>query len=60
MWSSTDFAEAHWVGCSYVITAVEQGTAKVTNSFLLTGTGEDDKQFIDEPVEIEMQERGQA
>jgi proteasome lid subunit RPN8/RPN11 len=54
MWSSTDFAEAHWVGCSYVITSVEKGNAKITNSFLLTGTGEDDKQFIDEPVEIEM------
>jgi len=61
MWSATDFAEAHWVGCSYVITAVEKGAAKVTNSFLLTGTGEDDKQFIDEPVEIVMkQERGYA
>jgi proteasome lid subunit RPN8/RPN11 len=56
MWSSTDFAEAHWTGCSYVITSVEQGTAKVTNSFLLTGTGEEDKRFLDEPVEIEMKE----
>jgi proteasome lid subunit RPN8/RPN11 len=54
MWSSTDFAEAHWVGCSYVITSVEKGNAKITNSFLLTGTSEEDKQFIDEPVEIEM------
>jgi proteasome lid subunit RPN8/RPN11 len=54
MWSPTDFAEAHWTGCSYVITSVEEGTAKVTNSFLLTGAGEEDKQFIDEPVEIEM------
>ena len=53
-WSTTDFAEAHWVGCSYVITSVEQGKAEVTNSFLLTGTGEDDKKFIDEAVEIEM------
>ena len=60
-WSPTDFAEAHWVGCSYVITAVAEGKAAVTNSFLLTGTGEEDKQFIDEPIEIEMQEeRGQA
>jgi proteasome lid subunit RPN8/RPN11 len=59
MWSSTDFAEAHWLGCSYLITAVAQGKAEVTNSFLLTGSGEDDKQFIDEPIEIEMQqERG--
>jgi proteasome lid subunit RPN8/RPN11 len=55
-WSPTDFAEAHWTGCSYVITSVEKGTAKVTNSFLLTGTGEEDKKFIDEPVEIEMKQ----
>ena len=61
MWSSTDFAEAHWVGCSYVITAVAQGKAAVSNSFLLTGTGEEDKQFIDEAIEIEMkEEKGQA
>ena len=24
-WSQTDFAEAHWFGCSYVITSVERG-----------------------------------
>jgi proteasome lid subunit RPN8/RPN11 len=61
-WSMTDFAEAHWIGCSYVITAVEQGKAVITNSFRLAGTGEDDKQFIDEPVEIEIatKEKGQA
>ena len=53
-WSKTDFDEAHWVGCSYIITRVNHGKADVTNSFLLTGTGEDDKQFIDEAVEIEM------
>jgi proteasome lid subunit RPN8/RPN11 len=53
-WSTTDFAEAHWLGCSYVITAVEKGTAKVTNSFLLTGTEEDNKQFHDESIEILM------
>lgn len=57
MWSSTDFAEAHWLGCSYVITSVEQGTAKVTNSFLLLGTEEDNKQFHDESVEIYMADR---
>ena len=51
-WSQTDFAEAHWVGCSYVITRVDQGKAAVTNSFLLTGTSEEDKKFFDEPVEI--------
>jgi len=64
-WSQTDFAEAHWVGCSYVITRVDQGKAAITNSFLLTGTSEEDKKFLDEPVEIEVssveneQERGQ-
>jgi proteasome lid subunit RPN8/RPN11 len=51
-WSRTDFAEAHWLGCSYVITAVEKGVAKATNAFLLTGTTEEDKTFQDEPVEV--------
>ena len=56
-WSKTDFDEAHWVGCSYIITSIESGTATVTNSFLLSGTSEEDKQFIDEPIEIEMAQR---
>ena len=51
-WSVTDFAEAHWLGCSYVITAVAQGRAAVTNSFLLRGTGEDDKRFEDQPITL--------
>lgn len=51
-WSKTDFAEAHWIGCSYVITSVKKGVATVTNSFLLTGTGEEDKAFVDETVEV--------
>jgi proteasome lid subunit RPN8/RPN11 len=55
-WSQTDFAEAHWIGCSYIITEIAGGKAAITNSFLLTGTGEDDKQFNDEPVEIEMKQ----
>ena len=54
-WSSTDFAEAHWLGCSYVITRVAQGKADLTNSFLLRGTGEDDKRFEDEAIEIILQ-----
>ena len=49
-WSATDLAEAHWVGCSYVITSVEKGKAAVTNSFLLAGTIEEDKHFEDEEV----------
>ncbi len=52
-WSKTDFAEAHWLGCSYVITSVQKGRATVTNSFLLTGSGEDDKAFLDEALEVE-------
>jgi proteasome lid subunit RPN8/RPN11 len=65
-WSPTDFAEAHWIGCSYVITAVDNGKAAITNSFLLTGTTEEDKKFIDQPVEIDValsqsnQPKGQA
>lgn len=51
-WSKTDFAEAHWIGCSYVITGVDEGVAQATHSFLLTGTGEDDKAFEDEAVEV--------
>jgi proteasome lid subunit RPN8/RPN11 len=52
-WSPTDFAEAHWLGCSYVITAVAQGKATVTNSFLLAGVTEEDKQFIQEAIRVE-------
>jgi proteasome lid subunit RPN8/RPN11 len=51
-WSPTDFAEAHWLGCSYVITAVEQGRSAVTNSFLLAGTTEEDKRFDQESIEV--------
>ncbi len=52
-WSATDFAEAHWFGCSYVITAVMQGRATVTNAFLLRGTNEDDKRFEDQFIRTE-------
>jgi proteasome lid subunit RPN8/RPN11 len=52
MWSSTDFAEAHWMGCSYVITRVAAGKADVTNSFLLRGTSEEAKAFENEAIEI--------
>jgi proteasome lid subunit RPN8/RPN11 len=53
-WSKTDFAEAHWLGCSYIITSIEQGKAATTNSFLLSGTGEDDKRFDDEAIQIDI------
>jgi proteasome lid subunit RPN8/RPN11 len=51
-WSQTDLADAHWIGCSYVITSVEKGKAAVTNSFELAGRDENDKKFIDETTEI--------
>src|SRR5690349_5613848 len=51
-WSPTDFAEAHWIGCSYVITSVNQGKADVTKSFALRGTTEEDKYFEQEPIAI--------
>jgi proteasome lid subunit RPN8/RPN11 len=50
-WSQTDLAEAHWFGCSYVITSVEKGKAAITNSFELTGREENDKKFVDEKIE---------
>ncbi len=50
-WSSTDLAEAHWIGCSYVITAVENGHATITHSFVLLGSDEDDKRFQEEEVQ---------
>ncbi|MGZ7077021.1 MAG: M67 family metallopeptidase [Candidatus Angelobacter sp.] len=49
-WSHTDLAEAHWFGCSYIITSVEQGKAAVTNSFLLDGTSEEDKHLDAEEI----------
>jgi proteasome lid subunit RPN8/RPN11 len=51
-WSQTDLAEAHWFGCSYVITSVEKGKAVLTNSFELTGFDENDKKLVDEKVEV--------
>jgi proteasome lid subunit RPN8/RPN11 len=52
-WSQTDFAEAHWIGCSYVITSVEKGKAVVTNAFELAGADENDKRFVDEMIEVQ-------
>lgn len=51
-WSQTDLAEAHWIGCSYVITSVEQGRATVTNSFQLAGSLEENKQFVGESIQV--------
>ena len=52
-WSKTDFAEAHWFGCAYVITAVAKGKAELTNSFVLVGTTEEDKRFEAQPIVVE-------
>ncbi len=49
-WSQTDLEEAHWIGCSYLITSVEQGKATVTRSFALSGTREEEKEFVEEEV----------
>lgn len=51
-WSQTDLAEAHWIGCSYVITSVDKGRAAITNSFLLAGETEENKRFEDEAVQV--------
>ncbi len=51
-WGCPPLAEAHWFGCSYVITSVEQGNAAITNSFELTGSDEDAKRLVDEAIEI--------
>jgi proteasome lid subunit RPN8/RPN11 len=50
--SATDLAEAHWIGCSYVITAVCNGLGEATNSFLLGGSREEDKHFTPEVIVI--------
>jgi proteasome lid subunit RPN8/RPN11 len=52
-WSQTDLAEAHWIGCSYVITSVEKSKAQTTNSFELTGSDESDKKFVDEEISLQ-------
>jgi proteasome lid subunit RPN8/RPN11 len=51
-WSQTDLAEAHWLGCSYVITAVEKGKAVRTNSFVLLGESEEEKHFENEEIHV--------
>lgn len=51
-WSSTDLAEAHWIGCCYLITEISQGKAARTHSFLLAGTTEEDKHFEPQLIEI--------
>jgi proteasome lid subunit RPN8/RPN11 len=52
-WSSTDLAEAHWLGCSYVITSVAKGKADITNSFHLAGASEEEKSFVQQAIRVE-------
>lgn len=52
-WSPSDLEHAHWVGCSYVITRIENGKAAQTNSFVLTGSREEDKAFAEEELAVE-------
>lgn len=52
-WSPTDLAEAHWIGCSYLIVTVENGKAAETRSFMLTGRLEEDKRFVREDLLID-------
>jgi proteasome lid subunit RPN8/RPN11 len=52
-WSATDLADAHWLGCCYVIVQVVRGQAASTNAFLLAGTREQDKHFEPQTVEID-------
>jgi len=51
-WSRTDLADAHWPGYSYVITSVENGNARITNSFELNSSDED-RTFLDEEIIFE-------
>ena len=51
-YSTTDLEEAHWIGCSYVITNVDKGKSMVPNSFELRGKDETDKEFADEVVRV--------
>ncbi len=51
-WSPTDLEQAHWIGCSYVITSVESGKAAQTNSFALSGSRAEDKVLAEEEVTL--------
>ncbi len=52
MWSSTDLAEAHWIGCSYVITSVDgdktTGKAVFTKSWVLYGSPDGSAKQLEE------------
>jgi proteasome lid subunit RPN8/RPN11 len=59
-WSQTDLAEAHWIGCSYVITSVEEGFSTTTHSFLLSGSTEEEKRFEAEVIAVTQSARLRA
>jgi proteasome lid subunit RPN8/RPN11 len=50
--SPTDLDEAHWFGCSYVITSVARGRPDATRAFLLAGDEQAGKLFLDEEISI--------
>lgn len=50
--SAVDLEEAHWLGCSFVITGVAGGRATETASFFLAGRGLDDRRLLAEPLEV--------
>jgi len=50
-WSASDLEEAHWTGCSYLITSVRKGKAAETNSFELAGD-EASKRFEMEEIVV--------
>ena len=49
-WSRTDLEQAYWTGSSYVIASVMKGAAAEVRSFLLRGTGDEDKKFEEEEL----------
>ena len=52
-WSKTDHEEAHWIGCSYVITAIAKGKAAITSAFELSGSDEANKQLVSEKIAVD-------
>src|ERR1700712_5136545 len=54
-WSQTDFAEAHWFGCAYVITAVAKGHEVLTTPSLLPGPGKEDRAYPPKAISVTTQ-----
>lgn len=49
-WSQTDLAEAHWLGCIYLILELRQGKSAAAHAFLLAGASEEEKHFVPLPI----------